>query len=149
MLLGGQDVLVHAADGAVHDDEMRLVLLTDLGRDLAQANVLVIDFGTDPTAVEPNRIDVTVVRAEFLELVVDELHIFLPALGVFLRVVAGITGRDRTSVLGPEVFAVPVRLGEVGGYCHPLIAESPDQFTEDIRTRILSKRILRIRDLVV
>ena len=138
LLLGGAVVFVAAADAAVNDEGLGIALagyggqtvhvqLLYLSAAAEPRACLVVDAPcrTHPAAVEPEDVHGAVVVRQFVNLVVGELLVALPALRVVGDGVVDVAVR-RGPFVGPVVVAVPVGLAEVEAYPHVLLAEGVD-----------------------
>jgi len=164
-VLGGQVVLVLAGHGPVDDDDAGLYLPHFLHQ-LIHADVLALDVHElvirpvdvpadllrrhlrHPAPVEPQDVERTIVRHQLGDLVVGELDVLLPAVGIAFYIVVHVPV-GRGEVGPPVILAMPVGLGEIGARPQPLLPKGPEDLPGDVRPGIAAERAFRAGDLVI
>ena len=151
LLFGGAVVLVLAAHAAVDDKQVGVVLAGHLG-DARHIDVLylpaatepgarlVVDapFGTYPAAVEPQDVNVAVVVRQLAYLVVGEIAIAAPAVGLVCDGVVDVAV-GRGPFRSPIVGTVPVGLREIVAYPHIVLAEGVGEGLGDVAVLALEE----------
>ena len=148
-LFRGDEVFIFTAAGALAHDHLGLGGGTYLLHDLPKADVLPQIVWPNPAAIQPEHVDLAVVGAKLPDLLMGELHILFPQLGVFVHIVVHVAGGGGAELGRPVVRAVPVGLGEVGGDGKPLAAEFPVKRAHHVRVRMGVEGAVRPGDLVV
>lgn len=143
------EVLILSAAGAVRDDQVGLGGRADLLDDLSEADILPQIVGAHPAAVQPEDIDFAVSGAEFTDLPVRELHVFLPKLRILRDIIIYISVGRGTELRSPVILAVPVWLGKVHRDTESLSAEFPEERAHDVRIFMRVERAALCRDLIV
>ena len=128
-------VLVLALDGTVHGYQALLLAATCFGQHFIE-----VDFiARNPSAVQPQDVELAVVLHQFVQLVLREVLVLLPPVGMLVTLVVLHTVRSGVVVV-PEPLAVPVGLREVAANHEVLLAESVEHVAGHVLAWILGKR---------
>lgn len=143
------EVFILSPAGTVRDDQVRLGGRADLLHDLAETDVLSQIIGAHPASVQPEHIDFAVVRAQFPDLLMGKLYIFLPQIRMFTDIIIYVSVRCSAKLRSPVILAVPVRLGKVDGDTQALSAEFPEESADDVSVLMCMEGTALCCDLIV
>ena len=133
-LLWSLIVLILSTNGSIYTDHTRIALAG------IYQNGIKTNFITgNPSAIEPQNIDVAIISGQLVELVLGKLAVVLPPVWMLLLLVVDAAVRG-CIIRVPEPFAVPVWFGEITANHESLVSVGIEYLFGDVVAWILAER---------